>query len=64
MSVRQMQEALQIGRTTAYKLLEENQVQHFRIGRSYKIPKTALIAYVMRVSGVSIHPEMCYNKSM
>lgn len=51
LTVQQMQEALGVGRSWAYKLLEENEVRHFRIGRTYKIPKTALIEFVNRAGG-------------
>lgn len=46
LDVQQVQSALGIGRTWAYKLLEENRIKHFRIGHTYRIPKIALIEYV------------------
>ncbi|MDF2923947.1 MAG: hypothetical protein K0R57_2861 [Paenibacillaceae bacterium] len=35
-----------ISTKTAYKLLHANRIQHFKIGRSYKIPKVQIIAYL------------------
>lgn len=35
-----------ISSKTAYQLLRENKVQHFRIGKGYKIPKLSIIAYL------------------
>lgn len=37
---------LKIGRKTAYKLLQDGDIPHRRIGRVYKIPKDALIQYL------------------
>ncbi|MDU2211260.1 MAG: helix-turn-helix domain-containing protein [Eubacterium sp.] len=31
---------------SAYKLLHENKIKHFRIGRAYKIPKANTISYL------------------
>lgn len=35
-----------ISTKTAYKLLQANRIQHFKIGRAYKIPKVQIIAYL------------------
>lgn len=48
LTVRQMQAALQIGRTVAYRLLKVGEIQSFRIGNSIRIPKKSLILYVQR----------------
>lgn len=47
-SVRQVQEALSISRLGVYKLLRAGEIKSFMIGNTYKIPKTALIEYVMK----------------
>ncbi|MFS0723733.1 helix-turn-helix domain-containing protein [Paenibacillus sp. 1P07SE] len=31
---------------TGYKLLQANKINHFKIGRAYKIPKATIIAYL------------------
>ena len=41
-----LRQALGIGRAGAYKLLEAGKIQSFKIGNTYKIPKSALIDYV------------------
>jgi excisionase family DNA binding protein len=46
LTVKDLQRALHIGKTAAYGLLESKHIQSFKIGRIYKIPKTALIGYV------------------
>ncbi|MEM1486357.1 helix-turn-helix domain-containing protein [Oscillospiraceae bacterium PP1C4] len=46
LSVQQLQEALGVGRSWAYKLLEQEKIRYFRIGRTYKIPKAALIEFI------------------
>ena len=46
MAVRDLRTALGIGRLGAYKLLEEKKIQSFKIGNTYKIPKTAVLDYI------------------
>lgn len=38
-----------ISTKTGYKLLQTNQINHFKIGRAYKIPKVHVIAYLCRI---------------
>lgn len=38
-----------ISTKSAYKLLQENQIKHFRIGRAYKIPKANIISYLRSI---------------
>lgn len=40
--------ALLIGRNAAYTLLNQGQIQAFRIGRTWKIPKVALEDYILK----------------
>lgn len=44
--VSQMSEMLHISTKTAYKLLRENKVEYFVIGRNYKIPKINIISFL------------------
>ena len=46
MTVHQAREALGVGRTGVYKLIDQGRLKCFKIGNAYKIPKTALIEYV------------------
>ena len=39
-------ETLMIGRSTAYKLLHSGELNAFRIGRIWKIPKIGVIKYL------------------
>ena len=45
-SVEQMSKMLGISEKSAYKLLRENKIEHFRIGRVYKIPKLHIFTYL------------------
>lgn len=42
----QMSEMLGISTKTAYKLLRENKIKHFKIGRTYKIPKQSVLYFI------------------
>lgn len=44
--VKDLQRALGIGKAAAYTLVESGQIDSFRIGRIFKIPKSALIQYI------------------
>ena len=46
MTVHQAREALGVGRTGVYKLIDQGLLKCFKIGNAYKIPKSALIKYV------------------
>ena len=46
MTVHQAREALGVGRTGVYKLIDQGLLKCFKIGNAYKIPKTALLEYV------------------
>ncbi|MSU02351.1 helix-turn-helix domain-containing protein [Tissierella sp. DSM 105185] len=41
-----MSEMLGISTKTAYRLLKNNEVKHFKIGRVYKIPKLHILQYI------------------
>ena len=47
-NVKQLQEMLGIGITLAYRLLNDNKIKAFKIGREYKIPKVNIIAYLLQ----------------
>jgi excisionase family DNA binding protein len=44
--VEQMSEMIGISTKTAYKLLRDNKIEHFKIGRTYKIPKLNILIYI------------------
>lgn len=39
---------LRIGKNKAYELLKNNDIQSFKIGNSYRIPKTEVIKYIYK----------------
>lgn len=47
LTVKQAQTALGIGRISVYNLIESGQLQAFRIGRAYKIPKKSLQEFLL-----------------
>jgi excisionase family DNA binding protein len=51
LTVKDLQKALGIGKAAAYGLLEDRSIASIRIGRVYKIPKTALINYIQQIEG-------------
>jgi len=48
LSVKDVQKALRIGRSTAYKLLESGKLPSFKIGSTYRVPKTYLIEFLYK----------------
>lgn len=46
LTINEQCEILQIGHNTAYSLLNNGFIAAFRIGRRWKIPKTALAAHL------------------
>lgn len=48
LTVEEMSKALGVSTKTGYKLIRENEIECIKVGRSYRIPKAHLLAY-MRV---------------
>lgn len=46
LELKDLTKMLHIGRNTALKLLSNQEIKNFRIGRTYKIPKISVIDYV------------------
>ena len=44
--ISELQSMLKIGRKVAYKLIQDGQIDCLHIGRTYKIPKMNVIAYL------------------
>ena len=53
MTVSDLQHILHIGRNTAYHLLSSSQIKHLHVGRSIRIPRCYLLAYLQTT---------CHNK--
>lgn len=45
-NVNQMSKMLGISDKTAYALLRDNKIEHFKVGRTYKIPKIHILSYL------------------
>lgn len=45
-TIDEMCEILNIGKNTAYRLLANQEVAAFKIGRLWKIPKNSVLAYI------------------
>ena len=54
-SLEEFMENLNIGRTTAYHLLNSGEVKAFRIGRYWKIPRASVTEYVSRKSNLGFY---------
>ena len=48
LTVKDLQMALRIGKSTAYKLIQDGEIQHFCIGKSIRIYKQSVVAYLNR----------------
>ena len=48
LSINELQNALGIGRTSAYRLINNGEVSHIRIGKSIRVPKRHLIDFINR----------------
>ena len=46
LTVAELQEILNIGRNTAYALLNSGEIPSFRIGKKWRIPKDAVLHYL------------------
>ena len=50
----EFRDKLQIGRTTAYRLLNSGDIKAFKVGRCWKIPKAAVSEYISRMSKLNL----------
>lgn len=55
LTIEELQEALGIGRSTAYHLINSDAIKHWRIGKSIKVPKLYLLDYIA---------DSCYSNSV
>ena len=49
LTVENIKEILQIGRKSAYRLIEQNKVKYFRIGNVIRVPRQCLVDYLESV---------------
>ena len=48
LTVKDIQDILHVGRSTAYSLLQSGQIRSLRIGSIYRIPKAYLTDYITK----------------
>ena len=48
LTVEQLCQLLQIGKNTAYKLIQTGKIKGFRVGRSWKIPRDSVVEYIKK----------------
>lgn len=48
LTVADVMELLYVGKNTIYRLLHEGELKAFRIGKTWKIPKESLAAFVIK----------------
>ena len=48
LNIEQMCEILKVSTKTGYRLLKDGKVQNLKGGRSYRIPKAHLVAYLIK----------------
>lgn len=46
LTVKELCEILDIGKNTAYRLLQSGEVPSIRIGKQYRVPKVYVLAYL------------------
>ena len=46
LTIDDLQSALGVGRSMAYRLIRSGDIHHLRIGRKIKVPRSALVAYI------------------
>ncbi len=46
LSIQDIRQILNVGRNSVYELLKSGEIPAFRIGKSWKIPKDAVIYYI------------------
>ena len=54
LTVEEIMELLNIGKNTAYSLLESGEIKAFRIGRMWKIPRKSVYEYINKKINVKL----------
>ena len=57
LTIEELCSQLMIGRNTAYRLLHSGAIQAFRIGRCWKIPKSAVQEFLLKREDVLYSPQ-------
>ena len=52
-TIEELCEILAIGKNTAYDLLKNKEIEAFRIGRNWKIPRVSIEKYILKKTGLA-----------
>ncbi|WP_435321618.1 helix-turn-helix domain-containing protein [Muriventricola aceti] len=64
LTISDLQQFLQISRSTAYRLIREKKIGHIRIGNSIRIPRKYVAEYLQQgLVPVEDSNERCYNSN-
>ena len=64
LTISDLQQFLQISRSTAYRLIREKKIGHVRIGNSIRIPRKYVAEYLQQgLVPVEDRNERCYNSN-
>lgn len=55
LDIHDLQRVMHIGRSTAYRLIQEEKIRHIKIGKKIIIPKRYLLVFIENQS------NLCYN---
>lgn len=65
LTVSDLQKLLNIGRSTAYRLIENGEIRCIRVGRTIRIPKRFVADFIKNsIFCIEINAKICYNKSV
>lgn len=64
LTISDLQQFLQISRSTAYRLIREKKIGHIRIGNSIRVPRKYVAEYLQQgLFPVEDSNERCYNSN-
>lgn len=65
LTVSDLQKLLNIGRSTAYRLIENGEIRCIRVGRTIRIPKRFVADFIKNsIFYIENNAKMCYNKNV
>ena len=65
LTVSDFQRLLNIGRSTAYRLIENGEIRCIRVGRTIRIPKKFVSDFIENsIFTIEKNTKMCYNKNV
>ena len=65
LTVSDLQKLLNIGRSTAYRLIENGEIRCIRVGRTIRIPKRFVADFIKNsIFIIENNEKICYNKNV